>query len=564
VTITNNRSDLNYYLLVNSAMNNTGYGDSGKAHSDRLSFQEGKLKLHVSSSIGFHHTTMGYVGFTDGYQDLSSDYVLNGGLTNVTNGNIAGTGHLKVPPEVGTFTFYIIYHFGEPRQFAESKLRSHKKSYALEWQNYIDSLKRPAMSRADRRLYERSLYTLRVHADKKNKGALIASLSKPWGEETYEAPGVFVGGYHMVWPRDLYHVCAAFIQAGDTQVVTDALRFLRRIQYQDGEWNYGGRVIPRKGAFPQNTWTSAQEFYGALQIDQTAYPVHIFYQLYKLASDDQKKKLLSEFGSMIKDALDFIFNHGPWTAQERWEENYGISPSSFAAAASALKLGQKIFPNESYAKTANRWLTKPKDNIHTWTFTRNGKYGDGEYYIRIGGCSNHLANWNPDQGQYCMIANSGIYHKDSDILDQGFLKLSLQGLVKGSDPRLLKSLKLVNDNIMVKTPHGPAWYRYTYDAYGEEKKGRLWPLLSSEHGRFAIERYRAGNLAWSDVAKYVDRLLKSYRGFANDGLHLPEQVWEKTGEGTGAATPLAWSHAEYVKLLWSKHLKYNVENLLDN
>jgi glucoamylase len=267
---------------------------------------------------------------------------------------------------------------------------------------------------------------------------------------------------------------------------------------------------------------------------------------------------------MIKDALDFIFNHGPWTAQERWEENYGISPSSFAAAASALKLGQKIFPNESYAKTANRWLTKPKDNIHTWTFTRNGKYGDGEYYIRIGGCSNHLANWNPDQGQYCMIANSGIYHKDSDILDQGFLKLSLQGLVKGSDPRLLKSLKLVNDNIMVKTPHGPAWYRYTYDAYGEEKKGRLWPLLSSEHGRFAIERYRAGNLAWSDVAKYVDRLLKSYRGFANDGLHLPEQVWEKTGEGTGAATPLAWSHAEYVKLLWSKHLKYNVENLLDN
>jgi glucoamylase len=167
VTITNNRSDLNYYLLVNSAMNNTGYGDSGKAHSDRLSFQEGKLKLHVSSSIGFHHTTMGYVGFTDGYQDLSSDYVLNGGLTNVTNGNIAGTGHLKVPPEVGTFTFYIIYHFGEPRQFAESKLRSHKKSYALEWQNYIDSLKRPAMSRADRRLYERSLYTLRVHADKK-------------------------------------------------------------------------------------------------------------------------------------------------------------------------------------------------------------------------------------------------------------------------------------------------------------------------------------------------------------------------------------------------------------
>ena len=49
--------------------------------------------------------------------------------------------------------------------------------------------------------------------------------------------------------------------------------------------------------------------------------------------------------------------------------------------------------------------------------------------------------------------------------------------------------------------------------------------------------------------------------FANDGLMLPEQVWDGvgsnaaygfvTGEGTDSATPLAWAHAEYVKLLKS-------------
>jgi glucoamylase len=42
---------------------------------------------------------------------------------------------------------------------------------------------------------------------------------------------------------------------------------------------------------------------------------------------------------------------------------------------------------------------------------------------------------------------------------------------------------------------------------------------------------------------------------------IPEQVWDGvgrdtshgyvTGEGTNSATPLAWSHAEYVKLLRS-------------
>jgi glucoamylase len=43
-------------------------------------------------------------------------------------------------------------------------------------------------------------------------------------------------------------------------------------------------------------------------------------------------------------------------------------------------------------------------------------------------------------------------------------------------------------------------------------------------------------------------------GFANDGLMIPEQVWDKPnsvfplGEGAGSATPLAWSMAQYIRL----------------
>ena len=48
--------------------------------------------------------------------------------------------------------------------------------------------------------------------------------------------------------------------------------------------------------------------------------------------------------------------------------------------------------------------------------------------------------------------------------------------------------------------------------------------------------------------------------FANKGMMLPEQAWDgvgvnpfgyELGEGTNSATPLAWTHAEYVKLLRS-------------
>ena len=49
-------------------------------------------------------------------------------------------------------------------------------------------------------------------------------------------------------------------------------------------------------------------------------------------------------------------------------------------------------------------------------------------------------------------------------------------------------------------------------------------------------------------------------GFANSGRMLAEQVWDREhstqynwafGEGTGAATPLAWSMAQYVRLAHS-------------
>ena len=116
------------------------------------------------------------------------------------------------------------------------------------------------------------------------------------------------------------------------------------------------------------------------------------------------------------------------------------------------------------------WLEKPGDNIHTWTFTKNGIYGDGEYYLRVSGCDTYIGEWNPNLNTGCTIANSGQRVNQQRILDQGFLKLSLFGLVDPSDWRIKKSLEVVNKNIRVETPRGAGWYRYSYDAYGEEKE----------------------------------------------------------------------------------------------
>jgi glucoamylase len=77
--------------------------------------------------------------------------------------------------------------------------------------------------------------------------------------------------------------------------------------------------------------------------------------------------------------------------------------------------------------------------------------------------------------------------------------------------------------------------------------GRLWPLLTGERGEYELTAGR-------DARPYLDALL----AFANEGLMLPEQVWDRPespapgqfvfGEGTGSATPLAWTNAGFIRL----------------
>jgi glucoamylase len=57
-------------------------------------------------------------------------------------------------------------------------------------------------------------------------------------------------------------------------------------------------------------------------------------------------------------------------------------------------------------------------------------------------------------------------------------------------------------------------------------------------------------------------------GFANEGLMLPEQIWDKPqspnsnlvfGKGTGSATPLAWSMAQFIRLTINLKQKKNLD-----
>jgi glucoamylase len=130
------------------------------------------------------------------------------------------------------------------------------------------------------------------------------------------------------------------------------------------------------------------------------------------------------------------------------------------------------------------------------------------------------------------------------------------GIRPASDPLIAKSLGVVDTVIKVDTPNGPVWYRYNHDGYGEQVDGhgynevgvgRLWVLLVGERGEYAVA-------SGQDPTPYLEAMQK----MANAGHMLGEQVWDRKdspdparfqiGEGTGSATPLNWTCAQFVRL----------------
>ena len=145
-----------------------------------------------------------------------------------------------------------------------------------------------------------------------------------------------------------------------------------------------------------------------------------------------------------------------------------------------------------------------------------------------------------------------------EIVDAGFLELVRYGIRQPGDPLIEDSLRVVDAFLKVDTPCGPCWRRYNHDGYGQRKDGgpyqgwgygHAWPLLTGERGHYELAAGR-------DVRPFV----RAMESFATSTKLLPEQVWALAdqpqshmylGRPTGGAMPLAWAHAEYIKLVRS-------------
>ena len=541
------------HAVYDPALNNTGGNDRGATVGRVLVATDGRAK--VASALNarprFRKTSSGFLGTSDGLRDLRRDGRMDWTYDSAGRGNVVQTALTSLNGRPGRQELTMSIGFGANAREARSVSRDPlvegfeilADRYARTWHTYLDSLPpAPASVAGHRDLYDASLMVLAASEDKTFRGASIASPSMPWawGDGTVEKPS---GPYHLVWPRDLYQVATAQLAAGDRASAERLLTFLfRRAQKKDG-------------SFAQNTEVDGTEHWTSLQMDEVALPIVLAWQL--------ERSGRRAWSRHIRRAADFIVRKGPETEQERWENQSGWSPGTIAAEIAGLVCAADIARRNGdtaragrYERAADRW----QRNVERWTATSNGPFSPRPYYLRV------TKDHDPNRGTRYAIGDTGPKRADQrTVVDPSFLELVRLGVKRFDDPVVLNSIAVVDRKLGVDTPFGPLWHRFTYDGYGETRRGgqwtledkakrrtlgRAWPLFAGERGEYEL-------LAGRPAAAHLDTIA----GTAGDGLMLPEQVWDgrpptgrpgfEVGKGTFSATPLAWTHAQFVRLAWS-------------
>jgi glucoamylase len=553
--------DYHLYVLLAPHLGDQGKGGNAWVGDFKgvpmLLAEHATVGMALACSAPWLRRSAGYVGTSDGWQDIHQHKTMTWTYGSADDGNVALTGEVDLTACGGAFTLAL--GFGHSATEAGHRARASlnggfdaaRDTFADQWTAWHESL-RPLRSgdKSHSNAYRVSATVIAVHESKDFQGGTVASLSFPWGQAQGDGDE---GGYHLVWPRDAYESAGALMAAGASAEVVRALEFFHTTQEGDGHW-------------PQNMWMDGTGYWTGIQLDEVAAPV----LLLDLARRNQRvgDRDLKRFWPMVRAAAGFIVRHGPSTPMDRWEEDAGLTAFTLASTIAALLVAADLADHNrepgvaTYLReTADAW----NDAIERWTYVEGTdlakRVGVDGYYVRIAP-PGHLSGRTSLSAETIKIPNldGDDVFPVTDIVSVDALALVRFGLRAADDPRMTNTVRVIDAVLKVDTPHGPAWHRYNHDGYGEKADGspfdrtgvgRAWPLFCGERAHYELA---AGNVA------SARQLLATMETLAGDTGLISEQVWDSPpiperqlcpGRASGSARPLVWAHAEHVKLIRS-------------
>ena len=377
VTLTGDAT-LRPYVLLAPHLGGTGTNNVAQVMTYRgrrvLGAEQGPFGLALAAVTpqqgeAMGRASAGYVGASDTWQDFAH----NGAMT--WDYDSAGPGNVAVGAELPRQAVLALGFGSNADAAATLALTALSEPFEVSWEHQISSWTHWHASRAAEETLAEGLpepeaeqvhissMVLRTHQDKTYPGAMVASLSVPWGNTHEEREG-----YHLVWPRDLVESAGALLAVGAMREARNTLRYLIATQNDDGHWN-------------QNQCLGGKGYWLGIQLDETAFPV-----LLAAALEEREALEGTEIAEMIARALGFIVRTGPVSDQDRWEEDAGLNTFTLGVCISALVAGAfylKPDARELALAFADYWNARLED----WTSVRDTPlaqlYGVPGYYVRV-------------------------------------------------------------------------------------------------------------------------------------------------------------------------------------
>ena len=364
-------------------------------------------------------------------------------------------------------------------------------------------------------LFQRSLLIMRVHSD--NRGGIIASSDTSMlhhGRDTYS----------YVWPRDGALIAGVFDETGYGDVAKRFYEFTASVADPAGYLMHKYRTDGVLGS-SWHPWLIDGKAQLPIQEDETATVVFMLWQHYELYKDIEFIESL--YNSFIEPAAEFMCEYIepttglPQASFDLWEEKYGSSTYTAASVYGGLLAAAKfamLLGKESAARNFQAVAQRVQGAITTVLFDE-----------KLGGFVKHVTH-TEDELEFDKTVDASSLH--------GLLLFNVYAY---DDEKIVAMVNTVESRLTTADSQGIMRYeRDNYYTQQDAASPNPWVICTLWLARYYIEKAESVD----DLVRPLE-LLEYVQQSASQSGTLSEQMQPHTREHL-SASPLVWSHAEFV------------------